>query len=203
MIRRARSAERGYTVVELVMSLAVMVVGVAGVIAMQGVTAASNRHARDLAVATHIGQAWLDMLATESSLWTEKDSLARTTWLARVDSEASWFRPAFSSTLNFGAAFDPLGNAVELTNLARDTAYCVDLRLLRLEDSSAGAGLIRAEVRVYWRREDVVLVGSSTAPAHACALEPVVVTADANGSMFHFVYLSSAVRQQARGDTPS
>ena len=202
MMRRARSA-RGYTVVELVMSLAVMVVGVAGVIAMQGVTAASNRHARDLVVATHIGQAWLDMLATESSLWTEKDSLARTTWLARVDSEASWFRPAYSSTLNFGPAFDQLGNAVGLTNVARDTAYCVDLRLLRLEDSTAGAGLIRAEVRVYWRREDAVLLAATTAPAHACALEPAVVTGDANGSMFHFVYLSSAVRQQARGDTPS
>jgi hypothetical protein len=202
-MKRAARRARGYTVVELVMSLAVMTIGVAGVIAMQGVTAASNRHARDLAVATHIGQAWLDMLATESSLWTEKDSLARTTWLARVDSEASWFRPAYSGTLNFGPAFDPLGNAVGIANVARDTAYCVDLRLLRLEDSSAGAGLIRAEVRVYWRREDVVLLAATAAPAHACAMEPVAVSADTTGSMFHFVYMSSAVRQQTRGDTPS
>lgn len=200
MSRMARSV-RGYTVVELVMALAVMVVGVAGVIAMQGVTAASNRHARDLSVATHIGQAWLDMLATESSLWTEKDSLARTTWLARVDSEASWFRPAYSGTLNFGPAFDALGNAVGLTNVARDTQYCVDLRLLRLEDSSAGAGLVRTEVRVFWRREDMVLLPAITAPAHACALEAAVVSGDTTGSLFHFVHMSSAVRQQARGDT--
>ncbi|MET0413394.1 MAG: hypothetical protein ABW217_18950 [Polyangiaceae bacterium] len=201
MSRTVRSA-RGYTVVELVMALAMMVVGVAGVIAMQGVTASSNRHARDLAVATHVGQAWLDMLATESSLWTEKNSLGRTTWLARVDSEASWFRPAFSGTLNFGPAFDALGNAVVLTDVARDAKYCVDLRLLRLEDSSAGAGLIRSEVRVFWRREDMVLLPATTAPAHACAFESTVISGDTTGSMFHFVYMSSAARQQARGDTP-
>jgi hypothetical protein len=201
-MRRMTSSARGYTVVELVMAPAVMVVGVGGVIAMQGVTAASNRHARDLAVATHIGQAWLDILATESSLWTEKNSLGRTTWLARVDSEASWFRPAYSGTLNFGPGFDALGNAVGLTNVARDTKYCVDLRLLRLEDSSAGAGLIRTEARVFWRREDMVLLPATTAPAHACALESTVVSGDTTGSMFHFVYMSSAARQQTRGDTP-
>ncbi len=202
MSRRVRR-ERGYTVVELVMALAVMAVGVAGVIAMQGVTAASNRHARDLAVATHIGQAWLEMLGTESSLWTEKNDLTRTTWLGTVDSEASWFRPAYSGVLNFGPAFDVLGNAASGPSLAADTQYCVDLRLLRLEDASAGAGLIRAEVRVYWRRDNVVLLPATTAPAHACALEPVEVSNDTTGTMFHFVYMSSALRQQLRGDQPS
>lgn len=202
-MKSAARRTRGYTVVELVMALAVMAVGVAGVIAMQGVTAASNQHARALATATHIGQAWLDMLATESSLWTEKNNLARTTWLARVDSESSWFRPAYSGTLNFGPAFDVIGNAVPVADLARDTQYCVDLRLLRLEDSSGGAGLIRAEVRVFWRRSDVVLLPATTAPAHACALESAVVSGDTTGSMFHFIYMSSAVRQQTRGDQPS
>jgi prepilin-type N-terminal cleavage/methylation domain-containing protein len=203
MSRGSQRRQRGYTVVELVMAMAIMAVGVAGVIAMQGVTAASNRHARTLTVATHVGQAWLDMLATESSLWTERDSLARTTWLARVDSEASWFRPAFSSSVNFGPAFDTLGNAVAIDDLERDTQYCVDLRLLRLEESAGGAGLIRAEVRVYWRREDVVPLPATTPPAHACALEPAIVSNDTTGGMFHFLYMSTAVRQQMRGDQPS
>lgn len=203
MSRTTRRRARGYTVVELVMAMAVMAVGVAGVIAMQGVTAASNRHARALSVATHVGQAWLDMLAAESSLWTERNSLARTTWLARVDAEASWFRPTFSSSLNFGPAFDALGNAVPSAELATNTQYCVDLRLLRLEDSTAGAGLIRAEVRVYWRREDVVVLPATTSPAHACSLEPAIVSNDTNGNMFHFLYMSTAVRQQTRGDQPT
>jgi prepilin-type N-terminal cleavage/methylation domain-containing protein len=193
---------RGYTVVEVMMALAILSVGVTGVIAMQGVTAASNRHAKNLAVATHIAQGWLDMLATESSLWTETGSLNRTTWLKQTGSEVTWFRPEYSSSLNFGPAFDALGNSVNLTNLARDTEYCADLRLTSLRDTSGGAGLIRAEVRVFWRREDIVLLPATTAPAHACALESVAVTADSAGNMFHFVYMSTAVREQTRGDSP-
>jgi hypothetical protein len=69
-----------------------------------------------------------------------------------------------------------------------------------LRDATGGAGLIRGEVRVFWRREDMVLLPATTAPTHACALESVAVTADANGNMFHVLYMSSAVRQQARGE---
>ena len=43
-----RRAQRGYTIVELVMSLAVLAIGASGVIAMQKVAVASNRHAKDL-----------------------------------------------------------------------------------------------------------------------------------------------------------
>jgi prepilin-type N-terminal cleavage/methylation domain-containing protein len=196
--QRRRRLVRGYTVVEVMMALAVMSVGVAGVIAMQGVTAASNRHARSLAVATHIGQSWLDMLATESTKW-RGPSLDRTTWLALV-TEASWFRPEYSEDLNFGPAFDPLGNAVPPNDVEDDAQYCVDLRLTRLRDDTGGAGLIRTEVRVFWRREDVVLLPAATAPAHACALESVAVSNDTAGNMFHFLYMSSAVRQQVRGE---
>jgi prepilin-type N-terminal cleavage/methylation domain-containing protein len=195
-------ARRGYTVVELMMALAVMSIGVAGVIAMQGVTAASNRHAKNLAVATHIGQAWLDMLATESSLWTQSSKLDRSDWLVLSKADGTWFRPDFKQALNFGPAFDAIGNPVSPTNLARDTQYCVDLRLSPLSyDDDGDDNLIRVEVRVFWRREDVVLLPATTAPAHACALEPVAVTSDSGGNMFHFLYMSSAVRQQDRGDS--
>jgi prepilin-type N-terminal cleavage/methylation domain-containing protein len=199
---RSRRWQRGYTVVELMMALAVMSVGVAGVIAMQGVTAASNRHAKSLAVATHIAQSWLDMLASESSLWVEDNRLERTEWLVEGNINGIWFRPEYSEPLNFGPAFDALGNAVSLTDIARDTQYCVDLRLsqLRLVDDG-NDNLVRAEVRVFWRREDAVLLPATAAPAHACALESVAVSNDTAGNMFHFLYMSSAVRQQGRGDT--
>lgn len=197
--RRAR-ALRAYTLVEVLMALAVLAIGVAGVIAMQGVTAAANRHAKNLAAATHIAQSWLDMLATESSLWTESGSLTRTTWLAQGANLNGWFRPQYNAALNFGAAFDALGNPVPTLDEARDAQYCVDLRFTTLSDGAFGAGLLRAEVRVYWRRDDAVPIDTTPAPAHACALTPVQVSTAGADSYFHFVHFSGAVRQQARGE---
>jgi len=51
----ARDASRAYTVVELMMALALFAVGVTGVLAMQRVTIESNTHARDVSTANRIG----------------------------------------------------------------------------------------------------------------------------------------------------
>jgi prepilin-type N-terminal cleavage/methylation domain-containing protein len=198
--RRARArSRRGYTVVEVIMSLAVLAVGVAGVIAMQRVTAASNRHAKNLSIATHIGQAWLEMLSAESSLWAENGSLARTTWLAQGAGQASWFRPNYSASLNFGPGFDALGNPVSNIEQATKAEFCVDLRMTQMRAADGGSGLIRVEARVIWRREDALVLAAVTPPAQACDLAAVTVTNDTSGNLFHFLFMSSAVRQQVRG----
>jgi prepilin-type N-terminal cleavage/methylation domain-containing protein len=197
--RRPARGRRGYTVVEVLMSLAVLAVGVAGVIAMQGVTAASNRHAKNLSIATHIGQAWLEMLSTESSLWAENGSLARTIWLAQGNGQATWFRPNYSAALNFGPGFDALGNPVSNVEQATKAEFCVDLRMTQMRPADGGSGLIRVEARVIWRREDALVLPAVAPPTQACDLAPVQVTNDDKGNLFHFLFMSSAVRQQVRG----
>ena len=100
---RRRALARGYTIVELMMSLSVLAFGVTGVIAMQKVTVSSNRNAKDLAIATRIAEAWADQLATDASLWTVdvngNSTRPSTTWLKLADptQTVDWFSPAFEN----------------------------------------------------------------------------------------------------------
>jgi len=192
---RQRRWQAAYTAVEVLMSMAVLAVGVVGIIATEKVTLASNMHAKNLAIATRIGETWLGILQAEAALWDNSDSLDRTTWLAQSVAEEDWFRPNHDdTTLNFGPAFDPLGNPLSQANVG-NARYCVDLRVAPLTAINAGGGMKRAEVRVFWLRDQVLLSGSAVAPAHACSFTSDAMDVVQQSSMFHFVFLSTAVRQ--------
>ena len=68
-----RLRARGYTMVELMMALGILAIGVSGIIAMHKVTVAANQHAKNLAVASHIAQAWQEQLANR-----DRDALKMT-----------------------------------------------------------------------------------------------------------------------------
>jgi hypothetical protein len=181
------------------MSLAVFTIGVGGMIGMQKVAISSNQHAKNLALATHLGQAWLDELAADAGQWNEPADFDETAWLSRVGSEdgpaGTWFRPDYSASRKFGPAFDALGNAVATDDFAQSAHFCADIRLtwlyrqVRLKE---GGGLVRAQVRVFWRREG--LRGVEDPPAHACDVTPQQFD-DAGETLYHVVYLSTALRQ--------
>ena len=177
------------------MAMAVLAVGVIGVIASERVTVASNQHAKNLAIASHIGQAWLGVLDAESSLWTSDAArAANTTWIQEGASQNSWFRPGYSDSLRFGPAFDALGNAVRNEDQDPDAKFCVDLRFSQLNPTTGGTGMYRVEVRVIWLREQVV--GSSVAaPTHACGISAPLAAGAAQQPLFYFLFLSGAVRQ--------
>jgi hypothetical protein len=193
---RARAARRrrAYTAVEVLMSLAVLAVGVVGIIATEKVTLAANVHAKNLAIASHIGQSWLGMLEAESTLWGRNGSLSRTTWLEQGASLATWFRPDYDTEIGFGPAFDAIGNPLRQPDESR-AKFCVDLRLATLTSNNNGGGLVRAEVRVIWLRDDGALGSAGIAADNACAVEAVSVAAEAESRLFHFVFLSGGVRQ--------
>lgn len=192
----------GYTIVELMMALTVLGIGVTGIIAMQKVTSVSNQHAKNLAVATRIAEAWQEQLAADAVAWNRPapkapgDDLASDTrWLGLVTTKAdTWVQPDYDATRAFGPAFDALGNPVALPADLAKAKYCTNIRLSWLYPAAAGvasppgSGLLRAEVRVFWQRD-----GASTALAF-CAVgsTPSVGTAV---ETYHFVYKASAVRQ--------
>lgn len=196
---------RGYTMVELLMAIAIFAIGVSGVIAMQKVTIAANQHAKSLALATHIAQAWQEQLAADAVLWNypgpdrDKGSdLADTAWLDALDvnsASTGWIRPRFDFTgdapRNFGPAFDPLGNPLPEDALAQ-AAFCTHVRLSWLNKPNNGMGLMRTEVRVFWLRENG---GGHVEPdATLCSgTDPDLV--EAAVERYHFVYQTSAVRQ--------
>jgi Tfp pilus assembly protein PilV len=194
-LRRAlrRRREAGYTAVEVLMSMAVLAVGVVGIIATEKITIASNLHAKNLAIATHIAEGWLGMLEAEGALWgSPPNEFGRTTWLAQGVPINGWFRPTYNSTIEFGSAFDALGNPVRAANLA-DAQFCVDVRLSPLTTNNTGGGLIRSEVRVIWLRNENA-IGGVTA-TNACSIATASVTGGNESRLFHFVYMTGAVRQ--------
>lgn len=186
---------RGYTVIELMMALAVFTTGIAGVIAMQRATVAANRLAKNITVASGIADAWLGQLSTDAAQW--RTDLTGTIWLQTVNvanMNGAWQLPAWNAARDFGPGFDPLG-APGSAN--RD--FCAHVRLTWFYPDGTGLGgipgngMIRTEVRVFWPRDSVTRVAgdcTSGVPATITA----VTTAIANGD-YHVVTQASAVRQ--------
>lgn len=189
-----RRRQRGYTAVEVLMSMSVLAVGVIGVFSMEKITVASNVHAKNLAIATHIGQAWLGVLEAEASLWdATPDSISRTSWLSASPMPPAWFRPDPVAASNFGPEFDELGNPV-----GDGGQFCVDLRISPfngLQEELKGQGLRRVEVRVFWIRDHAAASSATTPLEFPCLWSPAQVSAIDQASMLHFVHLSGAVRQ--------
>jgi hypothetical protein len=198
--QHGRRLQRAYTIVEVLMSMAVLSVGIIGVIAMEKITVASSAHAKNLSTATHIGQAWLGMLEAEATLWGQTGDFTRTTWLTQVSSNATtWFRPSWDATQGFGPSFDVLGNPVADADQAALGKYCVDLRLSPLNTTVGGAGLIRVEARVVWLRDQELVSGAILPVAQPCSISAGDVDTANYSPLLHFVYLSGAVRQVVGG----
>jgi len=197
---KARSLrQRGYTAVELMMAIGIFGIGVTGIIAMQKVTTVSNQHAKNLSIATHIAESWLDMLATDAVMWNHPSpgntvpDIGQTTWLQSVKANANtvndWILPAYSTVLGFGPAFDALGNPVNPATAPASIAFCSHLRLSWLyQPTSSGNGLIRAEVRVFWLRDGQGFAQPMCDAAQITNVGGAVQT-------FHFVQKITAIRE--------
>ncbi len=182
---------RGYTVVELMMALAVFATGITGIVAMQRATVSSNRLAKNMTLANGVAQAWLSQLQADASLWSP--GVANTVWLASANTaNGLWQLPTYNVTRQFGPEFDALGAPVTAGN----GQFCAQIRLTWLygdgvsQGGRAGNGLLRAEVRVFWPRDDAGF------DAGDCNLATqAVVDGVANKPKYHFVVQAGAVRQ--------
>jgi Tfp pilus assembly protein FimT len=191
-----RKRARGYTVVELLMSLAVFATGVTGIIATQRTVITANRHARNLTVANGIAQAWLDQLAVDSTMW--QTDMAQTVWLQSINTagmNGAWQLPAQSvaTVRNFGPTFDVFGSPN-----AAATDYCAHIRLTWLafdetQGGSPGTGAIRAEVRVFWARDGATRVDNDCTSATATT---VAAVGDDDEDSYFFVYQATALAQR-------
>ncbi len=183
--------QRGYTVVELMMALAVFATGVTGIVSMQRATVSSNQFAKNMTLADGVAQAWLSQLDADGTLWVQ--NVNGTTWLTTSTTQNGvWQLPAYDPTLKFGPQFDGFGAPTDANG-----AFCAHIRLTWLfgdgvtQGGSPGNGLLRTEVRVFWLRN-----GADPVPG-ACdnaAQATVNLVGNATGN-YHFVVHAGAVRQ--------
>ena len=199
--RAKRRLERGFTFVELLMSLLIFAIGVTGVIAMQKVTLTSNQHARDLAMATQIAQSWVDQLHADAMAWNHPSALRATNdlgdtiWLSNVSqNNTAWVLPAWDATRRFGPAFDTRGTSVNATTAGNQVRYCTHIRLSWLYQpigAVTGGGLMRAEVRVFWLRDGQPQFGN----VGICSTQSNPTSVGTDVARYHFIYNVSAIRE--------
>jgi Tfp pilus assembly protein PilV len=195
MSRRHR-ALGAYTVVEVMMALAVLTLGASGVIAMQKATLIANTNARNLVTASDVAQAWMERLRADALAWNEPagtPDLADTQWLKGATGSqplgSGWFAPATSAVLNpqpSGAAQADVMGADVFVGDPSAPAFCTEVRLTQFSQSpnlTAYARMIRIEVRVYWDKTGRQLDCTAALPVNY------------ERGRYGFVYLVSAVRR--------
>ena len=193
-------SRRGYSVVEVMMALAVLTLGAAGVIAMQKATLISNTQARNLVTANTLAQGWIERMRVDALSWTEAAStpnITNTKWVWQVGT--GWFTPdqSIAAVAPVGAPqADIMGADIFGSDLSAPS-FCTQARLTRFTTNptacvanalSAGDPnlctlyrMVRVELRVYWDKSGRQL---------DCTL-PLPV--DYNLARYGFVYLVSAV----------
>jgi type IV pilus assembly protein PilV len=177
MSARSRRSPRGYTVVEVIMAIAVLTLGALGVIAMQKATLIGNTNARNLATATTIAQSWIERLRVDAQAWNEvagTPDLGDTKWLgAMLATPGVWLSP---DLLSAGTPKFPIGSpqadimgADVYSPDASAPAFCTQIRLTRFTSNPGTCvakspvtandpnlctlyRMIRAEVAVYWHK---------------------------------------------------
>jgi|GEM_PF-581866 type II secretory pathway pseudopilin PulG len=157
--------ERGFTALEVLISMAIMFMGAAAVMTMQKTSIQANLDARKADVAGSIARTWVERIRHESVRWTQPTSTNPTSNLSGVPGLAShigggWFRPTQDmiasqtpagsvETMSYG--FDILGRDLAAADIPTNAAFCVEVQLTELLPNYA----YRVDVRVVWPREIV------------------------------------------------
>lgn len=157
---KSPGAQAGYTLIEVLASVAVLGTGLLGIMAMQGATVAANRRGQELTTASNIARAWQERLRRDSIQWNYPSygnpiSNINNTWylttLLTVPT-TNWVLPVQPAGLPAGtplesAGADWWGNDVSID--AANLYFCTHVRLTRLINDE----LVRADVRVWWFRQ--------------------------------------------------
>ena len=195
----ARRTRRGYTIIEVMMAIAVLALGATGIVAMQKVTLAGNQNARAINTANLLAQTWVERLRGDATLWNlpnNQSDLGETRWLQyAVPRSGQWFTPDGSLngvTPNGSAMADQLGGDLYLADLASYTqGFCTQIRLFPLatvDNTPNGTpSFIRAEIRVFWAKGNAKGRGGTGRPI-ACG--DVQTGAETN---YGFVYVTTGL----------
>jgi type IV pilus assembly protein PilV len=190
---RPHRQARGYTLVELMMALALFTVATLGIISLQKITVVSNAHAKNVAIAQRVAQSWASQLELDATAWRAAFGAGF------LNSTGAWQRPAYLAARNFGGAFDAYG--APLTDTSADlqkAAFCTHVRMTWLYPATMAVGgnaTLRAEIRVFWMREGESPIDTFTSMCSAAQTASQVQAIGLATDHYHFVYQTVGVRQ--------
>lgn len=193
-LMRKRRSQAGYTLVELMMAVALFVAGMVALLGMQKVAVSASTSARNLTVGQRIAQTWSSQLQLDAVAW--RDNLTNTEWLSQVG--GGWIRPQYEAG-RVGAAFDALGNPITTTAELVNARYCTNIRLSYLyppDRPVSGNGLMRAEIRVYWLRDDEAVADAAKGLCPETLTAAELKTVGESVGRYQFVYQTVGVRQR-------
>jgi Tfp pilus assembly protein PilV len=184
---------RGYTAVEVLLALTVMLISTAGVMSMQKASIQGNLDARKLDVANSIARTWLDRLETDTETWNpQTNAVTFTTWLKPALDTGLFGEPAvFTGTSAFqSAAFDILGRDVADTDPT--VAFCTHIKVDTMASNVVGVPvMLRATVLVYWPKD---LTGTNLGRATPlCSETDVAHFETGNPGTYHMLFATEAL----------
>ena len=137
------SLRRGYTVIEVMVSMTILAVGAVGIIGIQKVTAVGNTSARNVAVASVLANSWAERLHTDSIRWVDAQSLSSTRWLQFADGP-----PVTNLEVSpFGSERADVLGADIFAGDGNTIAFCTEITLVTIYPN-----LISATIHVFWNR---------------------------------------------------
>jgi type IV pilus assembly protein PilV len=205
---RAARKSQGFTLVEVMMAVAVITIGASGILMMQGATKHANSSAYELSVAINYGNTWIDRIKRDSLAWTTPGNPATvlddTRYLgfnvvnAACADTNGWFSPSQTGQVPATESWAIDYSGWE-TRTDEDMRYCVDLRVTPahvIDDGTAAPPVdaLRVDVRVWWYRSGVgdSAVIDRTRGAYGCTR--ALTAAEANEKPIRTTYLSTVVR---------
>jgi len=215
--RTARRRRAGFTLIEIMVAMVIMIFGVMSIVQLQAQTVRNTVHAREMHTALQIAQNAIERLKLDGRTWIQvgrNNPLFMTSTLgdANVLGDTIWLQYIIANNFTW-MTFEFPENTAGVpagTNLTASPAtdffgrdlpgdapsllnrhYCTGMRLTWTTYGMA----MRSDVRVYWRKDKSVtgdpneLPGGCRDPG-AGQLEP----GGAYVQNYHFVYLSTEIR---------
>jgi prepilin-type N-terminal cleavage/methylation domain-containing protein len=175
-MKRASNERRqqGFTLIEVMVSLGVMMIGTMAVLALQQHTIRSTKHARQLSTAVSIAERWQSRLEQDAhhlqlidltdanAPQNANEVAAAATYLQVVNdmpNGTNLFQPLPTDFTNTGISRTFDHNGDDIAENSTDVAFCASFRpgwiwTPSTAPNEAGA-VMRTDVRVWWPREGV------------------------------------------------
>lgn len=202
-------ARRGYTVIEVLLAMTVLVIGAAGVMTMQKASMQGNVDARKTDIAANIARLWMERVQKDAMQWTlpspsfpgsvsNLPSALLLNHAPTFGSVGTWFLPTdylplvAPSTASISPGFDVLGRDIPTVGALTGAVFCVHLResWLAYNTTNPTDSLLRVELRVVWPRG---LVTAAYAPP-ICDTTSVQSNQDIDPTRYSTLYMVTAVR---------